>query len=86
MQIKPAKVIEEWVFIPEKLNHKVKAVITHSDGEMYHWSISHFFFPREDAGIYIPSGMGASTLDETRALLFAYADKFTKWVEVNEDY
>lgn len=89
MSIKPAKIVEEWVFRPDCLNgHKVKGRITFTEGEYnpYYWEISHHYAPAEEAGIYHPSRTVGQTLEEVRLLLFSYVNGFTDMTEANEDY
>jgi hypothetical protein len=91
MAVMMSKVVEEYVFQVEGVGHVVKGRITYGNQEpnetgIYEWSISHFYKSDMTAmAAYRPSRTTARHIDDVRADLFAYANKFTN-IGVESNY
>jgi hypothetical protein len=83
-------VIEEYCFVDPVSFFKIKGKILKRidpDNEFYEWSVSHYYCPREDAGIYIPSMQSGTDVNSVRNLLLIYMKSFKNIrVVVNDSF
>jgi len=87
--IETRKVVKEYVFTVDDLEHCVKGRICKNiESDVYSWDISHYYRPSKNAAtVYFPSKKSAPSLEETEFLLMAYARGFTNLdVKKNENY
>jgi hypothetical protein len=82
MSIEKLRIVTEYVFRVEGLNHVVKGRVEERLGgdpaARYSWSISHHYRPSENAwGVYYPSKRSGPSIEVVESLLMAYADSFT---------
>ena len=78
------EVVKQFEFHVAPLQHPIKGKIVRSgDGkDQYTWSISHHYRPTEGAGLYFPSRVTTSSLEETETEFRAYAESFVPDHEV----
>lgn len=85
------EVVKQYVFFVEEASLTVKGRISRSldpnSLKPFHWEISHHWKPSQAAGTYYPSATSGDTVENTEALLFAYAKAFTNIdIKPNESY
>jgi hypothetical protein len=74
-----SEVVKQFYVYVEGLNHAVAGKITKSTigGEpCFTWHISHHYKPTASAGVYYPSEVTTSSLEDTECLFRAYAESF----------
>jgi len=86
------EVVKQFEFDAEPLTHPIKGKIvryTSEDGDVhYRWSIRHHYKPAAGAGVYFPSVLTASSLEDAENHFSLYAGSFVATFEVkrNENY